>query len=197
MTILKELDKKLSQVGKNAERRRSGIGASQNENSELEQELQNLEEAYAALGQLYIQNSNGNPGPEYRELYEQILAAEENRKRLQEQQQTQYQQQYQQPQPQSQPQPQPQGFQGGFYPNLTEEQLPAKFKPITAWGYFGWAFIFTIPLVGIIVALIKAFGNTENVNLRNFARSMFCYFVIVAILCLLIFGTTGCLVGML
>lgn len=92
---------------------------------------------------------------------------------------------------------QQQGFQGGFYPNLTEEQLPAKFKPITAWGYFGWSFIFTIPLIGILIALIKAFGNTENINLRNFARSMFCYFIIAGILCLLIFGTAGCFVGMM
>lgn len=81
---------------------------------------------------------------------------------------------------------------GGIYPYITEEQLPAKFKPITAWGYFGWAILFSLPFIGIIIALIKAFGNTENVHLKNYARSMFCYYVVVLILMIFIFGIAGC-----
>lgn len=200
MAIFNELDKKLTQVGKSVAQRANSMA----ENSELEQEEKRLEENYAILGQIYVQNNSENLGSEYQQIYEQILASERKIRILQEQRSSEPAQNYQQQrisEPvqdyQQQRQYQQQGFQGGFYPNLTEEQLPAKFKPITAWGYFGWSIIFTIPLVGIIIALIKAFGNTENINLRNFARSMFCYFVIVGILCLLIFGTVGCFAGMM
>lgn len=86
------------------------------------------------------------------------------------------------------------------YHNMTEEQLPAKYKPIGAWAYFGWSLLFSIPVAGLIIALVFAVGNTENINLRNFARSMFCYFAVVAILIfliLLIAGGAGCAAGIL
>ena len=80
---------------------------------------------------------------------------------------------------------------------ITEDQLPAKYKPIGAWAYFGWTLLFSIPVAGLIVALVFAVGNTENINLRNFARSMFCYLAVVAILIILIVGGAGCTAGML
>lgn len=83
------------------------------------------------------------------------------------------------------------------YGMITEDQLPARYRPIGAWAYLGWTLLFSIPIAGLIIALVFALGNTENINLRNFARSMFCYLAVVAILVLLIVGGAGCTAGML
>ena len=53
-------------------------------------------------------------------------------------------------------------------------------KPISAWGYLGYDFLFAIPFVGIIVALILAIG-AKNRNVKNFARSQFCFVVVIII----------------
>lgn len=58
----------------------------------------------------------------------------------------------------------------------------ADYRPISMWGYFGYELLFSIPLIGFIMLLVFSFGGTQNVNLKNFARSYFCYFIIVAIL---------------
>jgi len=59
-------------------------------------------------------------------------------------------------------------------PPLTEENLPEKFKPISAWGYLGYNLLFSIPLIGTIMLFVYAFGGTSKINLRNYARSFFC-----------------------
>ena len=56
--------------------------------------------------------------------------------------------------------------------------IPEEYKPISMWGYFGYELLFSIPCVGFILLLVFAFGGTKNVNLRNFARSYFCYMII-------------------
>ncbi|MBR5370035.1 MAG: hypothetical protein IK137_01890 [Bacilli bacterium] len=56
--------------------------------------------------------------------------------------------------------------------------IPEEYKPISMWGYFGYELLFSIPCVGFIFLLVFAFGGTKNVNLKNFARSYFCYFII-------------------
>ena len=65
---------------------------------------------------------------------------------------------------------------------LTEEQLPEKFKPMGAWGYFGHSLLFSIPLVGLILLIVFAAGGTKNINKRNYARSYFCGLLIVAVI---------------
>ena len=60
--------------------------------------------------------------------------------------------------------------------------IPEEYKPISMWGYFGYELLFSIPCVGFIVLLVFAFGGNKNVNVKNFARSYFCYFIIVAVL---------------
>lgn len=52
------------------------------------------------------------------------------------------------------------------------------YTPISMWGYFGYELLFGIPCVGFILILIFAFGGTKNVNLRNFARSFLCVYII-------------------
>ncbi len=57
-----------------------------------------------------------------------------------------------------------------------------EYKPISMWGYFGYEILFSIPLIGLILLIVFSLGGTKNVNLKNFARSYFCYTIIVLIL---------------
>lgn len=66
-------------------------------------------------------------------------------------------------------------------PSNNQENIPSKYKPIGAWGYFGYELLFSIPVVGFIALIVLALSS-ENVNLRNFARSKFCYLIIVIII---------------
>ena len=75
---------------------------------------------------------------------------------------------------------------------MTEDQLPERFRPLGAWAYFGWTILFSLPIAGLIIAIVFAVKKDGNVNLRNFARSMFCVYVIIGILLLLTMGTAGC-----
>ena len=58
---------------------------------------------------------------------------------------------------------------------MDNTNLPEEYRPISMWGYFGYQILFSIPCVGFIALLIFAFGGTKNVNLKNFARSYFCF----------------------
>lgn len=61
-------------------------------------------------------------------------------------------------------------------------QIPEEYKPISMWGYFGYNILFSLPIVGLIVLIIFSLGGTRNVNLKNYARSFFCYLIIILIL---------------
>ena len=60
---------------------------------------------------------------------------------------------------------------------ITEANLPAQFKPLGAWAYFGLTLLFTIPIVGFIFLIIFSVKKT-NINRRNFARSFWIPFFI-------------------
>lgn len=64
---------------------------------------------------------------------------------------------------------------------------PSKdYTPIGMWGYFGYQLLFAIPIVGFILILVFSFGGTRNINLRNYARSTFCWLIIVVVVLLAI-----------
>ena len=67
------------------------------------------------------------------------------------------------------------------------DEIPEEYKPISMWGYFGYELLFAIPLVGFILILVFSFGGARNINLRNFARSYFCFLIIGVIIFLVIF----------
>ena len=48
-----------------------------------------------------------------------------------------------------------------------------------------------IALIGLILLLVYAFGGTKNVNLKNFARSYFCFLIIVAVIMFITFSVAG------
>lgn len=66
--------------------------------------------------------------------------------------------------------------------------IPEEYQPISMWGYFGYELLFSIPLVGFILLLVFSFGGTRNKNLRNFARSYFCFLILMIIIFGVILG---------
>lgn len=68
---------------------------------------------------------------------------------------------------------------------MDNTNLPEEYRPISMWEYFGYQILFSIPCVGFIVLLVFAFGGTKNVNLKNFARSYFCFTIILVVLVVL------------
>lgn len=77
--------------------------------------------------------------------------------------------------------PQDFNYSGG----ITENDLPARYKPLSAWAYFGYQILFSIPLIGWIILIVCAV-NSENINRRNFARSYFCVLVVAIVIVVLI-----------
>ncbi len=61
--------------------------------------------------------------------------------------------------------------------------VPSEYQPISMWGYFGYQLLFSIPIVGWIFVVIFAI-TASNRNLRNFARSQFCLWIIWLVLIL-------------
>lgn len=77
--------------------------------------------------------------------------------------------------------------------------LPEKYRPLGAWGYFGYTLLFSIPLVGFICLIVFACSGS-NVNRRSFARSYFCGFILVAIvlvIAVIALGGFGAIAGIL
>ncbi len=60
------------------------------------------------------------------------------------------------------------------------QSLPNKYKPLTAWQYFGFSILFALPIVGLILTIIFSLDNS-NINRRSFARSYFCVLILVII----------------
>ncbi len=65
--------------------------------------------------------------------------------------------------------------------------IPTEYKPISAWGYFGYQLLFAVPLVGLILLIVFSLGGTRNINLRNFARSYFCIYLLGLIFIIILF----------
>lgn len=66
--------------------------------------------------------------------------------------------------------------------HLDTPPYSGDYTPISMWGYFGYELLFSIPCIGFILLLVFSFGGTKNVNLRNFARSYFCFMIILLVL---------------
>lgn len=65
------------------------------------------------------------------------------------------------------------------------ENIPEEYKPISMWGYFGYELLFSIPFIGFIILIIQAI-SARNINVRNFARSYFCFVIVMLIICAVI-----------
>lgn len=67
-------------------------------------------------------------------------------------------------------------------------KLPEKYRPLTAWGYFGYSILFSLPLIGFICLIVFSFSSS-NINRRSFARSYFCVMILSLIVMLVILFT--------
>ena len=77
-----------------------------------------------------------------------------------------------------------------YQQNSQEPPIPEKYRPIGAWGYFGYSLLFMLPIAGLIIAIVFA-CDSSNINRRNYARAQFCWLIIVAIILVLVFAV-GC-----
>ena len=71
-----------------------------------------------------------------------------------------------------------------YHDPKTNKDIPLEYKPLGAWAYFGWGLLFAIPIAGFIILIVFACGATNNINLRNYARSFFCSLLVVLIILL-------------
>lgn len=71
--------------------------------------------------------------------------------------------------------------------DMDNNNIPEEYRPISMWGYFGYEILFSIPIVGFICLIVFAIG-AKNVNKKNFARSYFCYTIIVCLVAIVIFA---------
>ena len=60
---------------------------------------------------------------------------------------------------------------------MSDNNVPSEYKPISMWGYFGYEILFSIPVIGFICLIIMSFA-AGNRNVKNFARSYFCMFIL-------------------
>lgn len=73
---------------------------------------------------------------------------------------------------------------------MDNTNLPEEYRPISMWGYFGYQILFSIPIIGFILLLVFSFGGTQNKNLKNYARSYFCFMILAMILVAIIVAVT-------
>ncbi len=57
----------------------------------------------------------------------------------------------------------------------------SKLAPLSPWAYFGLQILFSIPVIGFIFLIIYSISSA-NINRRNFARSYFCFIILVGII---------------
>ncbi len=77
-----------------------------------------------------------------------------------------------------------------------EPVVPEENRPLGPWAYFGYGLLFSIPVIGFILLIVLSFAG-KNVNRKNFARSYWCWalLVIALILIAVVILVTGVLRG--
>lgn len=62
--------------------------------------------------------------------------------------------------------------------NIIMEKEQEPDKPISMWGYWGYRLLFCIPIIGTIFLIVFCFA-ARNKNLKNYARSYFCFAILI------------------
>ena len=62
--------------------------------------------------------------------------------------------------------------------------IPSEYRPLSAWEYFGYSILFSIPIVGFICLIIFS-CSSDNINRRNYARSYWCGLIVALVLVLI------------
>lgn len=77
--------------------------------------------------------------------------------------------------------------------SLNQEEIskiPYQYRPLSAWGYFGYTILYAIPVVGFIFLIVFSLSDA-NINRRSFSRSYFCALILVLIVIAVIAATGG------
>ena len=70
---------------------------------------------------------------------------------------------------------------------------PDMYRPMGAWAYVGYALLFSLPVVGLVLLIVFSLSNA-NINRRNYARSYFCW-LLLCLIALVILVATGAASG--
>lgn len=85
------------------------------------------------------------------------------------------------PAPAPQPEPAPEQ-------KPSKVKIPSEYYPVSSWGFVGLQILYSIPVVGLIFLLIHTFSKS-NLSRRNFARSIWCWallIIIFSLVCLIV-----------
>jgi hypothetical protein len=91
------------------------------------------------------------------------------------------------PQPAQPVQQQPKPSPANYPPAAPQPVMPAKpekTEPLPVWKYIGIFLLRAIPIVGIVMIFVWAFGSSCNRNTKNYARAVLITFVIFLVLSL-------------
>ena len=78
---------------------------------------------------------------------------------------------------------------------MENQNIPNEYRVLSPWAYFGYNLLFSIPLIGFILAIVFAF-DSSNLNRRNYARSFFCG-LLIAVIILVAFLVLGIGLGIM
>ncbi len=65
-----------------------------------------------------------------------------------------------------------------------------QFRPLSPWAYVGYSLLFILPIIGLIALIAFSFSDS-NINRRSFARSYWCYLLIVVIVAVFVLAVGG------
>lgn len=74
--------------------------------------------------------------------------------------------------------------------DINKENVPDAYKPLSVWGYIGYNFLFSLPIVGFVMLIVYAVNN-DNINRRNYARSFLLLAGIMIVLVIVLFVIFG------
>jgi hypothetical protein len=100
------------------------------------------------------------------------------------------------PAPQTNPQPRPAVNNTNTNYSNTTNNIPSQYKPLSPWAYIGYNILFAIPFIGLIMMLVFVFDSSNNLNRRNYARSVLYARIIVIVLSLVIIGVLAATIGL-
>ncbi|MBQ5991087.1 MAG: zinc ribbon domain-containing protein [Clostridia bacterium] len=94
------------------------------------------------------------------------------------------------------PEPKPEPVDGPLFAPPPAPVVPEENRPLGPWAYFGYGILFSLPVVGFILLIVFSFAG-RNVNRKNFARSYWCWLILLLaiVLIFVVLILTGVLRG--
>lgn len=77
------------------------------------------------------------------------------------------------------------------YAPINENMLPEDYKPVTVLQYIGYTILFGLPIIGIIMLFVTAFGSDKSISLRNYAKYNLIMYAIGIVMTVFVFLVAG------